>query len=170
MLHFYVLYHIQNAEEDWLNNFRMHGATAAVHRLVQFFVDLIQGDVSITLPPEINTMDGYNTFFNAVSDNLRDYIDFKDNPPLLRSFFAFIFHETNTVDAQLAQEWLTNTVDVLHFMSKSNSNTMQVFAGYCCIYVLEYLGVNSQAAFVALCSRLCSAIFNVYEICLSSTW
>lgn len=141
-------------------------------------MDLIQGDTSITLPPDINTGDGYNIFFNDESDNLRDYIDFTVNPPSLRSFFAFLISETNN-----EEEWLANTVDVLHLMSNIESSpTMQVFAGYCCNYVLECLGkmhnnlsiddigVNSQAAYVALCSRLCSAIFHVYEICLSSTW
>lgn len=160
----------------------MHGTSAAVHRLVQFLVDLIQDDTSITISADINTNDGYNTFFITESKNLREYIDFKDNPNSLRNFFAFIIRETNTVDTIFIQEWLTNTVDVLHSMSTTESSpTMQVFAGYCCGYVLgilgqkrkqlsdDDLGVNSQNSFVTLCCRLCSAIFHAYEICLSST-
>lgn len=156
----------------------MHGARLAVHRLVQFLVDLIQGDASITLPPDINTCDGYNMFFDREAVNLRDYIDFKQIPPPLRNFFAFIILETNE-DTLFPQEWLAMAVDILHLMSnKEASPTLQVFAGYCCSYVLESLGnlyindlgTNLPVAFVALCSRLCSAIFHVYEICLSSTW
>lgn len=131
--------------------------------------------MSITLPSDINTSDEYATFFDTESGNLRDYINFMEMPPLL-NFFASIIRETDDLDTFFPQEWLNVTVDVLHSMSQKESlPTIQVFAGYCCSYVLEYLGkkcnelgINSQAAFVALCLRLCSAIFHVYEICLSS--
>lgn len=137
-----------------------------MRQLVQFLVDLIHGDASINLPTDINTCDEYDTFLKAESVNLRDFIVFKDIPLSLRNYFAFIIQETN-VDGLFSQEWLALAVDILYLMSNIESSpTMQVFAGYCCIYMLECFEETSDA----LCSRLSSAIFHAYEICLSSTW
>lgn len=158
----------------------MHGTSAAVHHLVQFFVDLIQGDSLTTIPRGINTSDGYSQFFDTESEHFQKYVDFKEDPPLLGNFFEFIISNTNNRNALFQQEWLANAVDLLNIMSnKEVSPTIQVFAGNCCCYVLEYIGkerkkqddldAGAHASFVALCSRLCSAIFKVYKMCLTST-